>query len=212
LIKVDPTRVATERHREVGPVHVGHQFWRRLGLDDILRDCKLSEAVRKLACVMTLNRLIAPCSEHAMPDWVRRTALADILGVDFDSLEEDPLCLVLDKLYPHPLPSRRRWLRASAACSISIRRFIFTISPRPISRVSACAMVRQAGLFARSSTGLQAGRRGAGGQPRGLSDHPRGVCRKYPGSRDARHHARLSDRARRPQGGVNRGGRPRHGV
>lgn len=83
------------------PVHVGHQFWHRLGLDDILRDCKLSAAVRKLACAMTLNRLIAPCSEHAMPDWVRRTALADILGVDIDALEEDPLYLVLDKLHPH---------------------------------------------------------------------------------------------------------------
>src|SRR5208337_4784044 len=74
LIKVDPTRVTTERHREAGPVHVGHQFWRRLGLDDILRDCKLSAAARDLACAMTLNRLIAPCSEHAMPDWIRRTA------------------------------------------------------------------------------------------------------------------------------------------
>ncbi len=100
LIKVDPTRVATERHREAGPVQVGHQFWQRLGLDDILRDCKLSAAVRQLACVMTLNRLIAPCSEHAMPAWVRRTALADIIGVDFDALEEDPLYLVLDKLHP----------------------------------------------------------------------------------------------------------------
>jgi transposase len=101
LIKVDPTRVVTERHREAGPVHVGHQFWQRLGLDDILRDCKLSAAVRRLACVMTLNRLIAPCSEHAMPDWVRRTALADILDIDFEALEEDPLYLVLDKLHPH---------------------------------------------------------------------------------------------------------------
>ncbi len=36
-----------------------------------------------------------------MPNWVRRTALADILGVDFDALEEDPLYLVLDKLHPH---------------------------------------------------------------------------------------------------------------
>ena len=42
LIKVDPTRVTTERHREAGPVHVGHQFWQRLGLDHILRDCGLS--------------------------------------------------------------------------------------------------------------------------------------------------------------------------
>ena len=41
LIKVDPARVATERHREAGPVHVGHQFWQRLELDRILRDCGL---------------------------------------------------------------------------------------------------------------------------------------------------------------------------
>jgi transposase len=100
-ISVDPARVSTERHREAGPVHVGYQFWLRLGLDDVLRDCGLPETVRRLACVMTLNRLIAPASEHAMPAWIRRTALADILATNFDELEEDPLYRVLDKLYPH---------------------------------------------------------------------------------------------------------------
>jgi len=101
LITVDPSRVTTEQHREAGPVHVGYQFWQRLELDRILNDCKLSPTVRRLACVMTLNRLIAPAAEHAMPDWIRRTALADILGADFDKLEEDPLYEVLDKLHPH---------------------------------------------------------------------------------------------------------------
>src|SRR5580692_10295748 len=101
LIKVDPSRVTTERHREAGPVHVGYQFWQRLELDRILRDCGLSATVQRLACVMTLNRLIAPCSEHAMPDWIRRTALADILDVDLEGLAEDPLYQVLDKLHPH---------------------------------------------------------------------------------------------------------------
>ncbi|MGH7070308.1 MAG: IS1634 family transposase [Acetobacteraceae bacterium] len=100
-IAVDPSRVTTEQHREAGPVHLGHQFWRRLGLDDILRACGLSEVVRQLACVMVLNRLIAPASEHAMPDWARRTALADILGADFADLDEQPLYRVLDKLHPH---------------------------------------------------------------------------------------------------------------
>ncbi|MBO0758290.1 MAG: IS1634 family transposase [Bradyrhizobiaceae bacterium] len=101
LIKVDPSRVTTEQHREAGPVHVGYQFWQRLGLDQILQDCGLSAVVCRLACVMTLNRLIAPASEHAMPAWIRRTALGDILGVSFDALEEDPLYQVLDKLHPH---------------------------------------------------------------------------------------------------------------
>src|ERR1700730_10054970 len=101
LIKVDPTRVATERHREAGPVHVGYQFWQRLELDRILRDCGLSATVLRLACAVVLNRLIAPASEHAMPAWLRRTALGDLFGTDFDTLEEDPLYKVLDKLYPH---------------------------------------------------------------------------------------------------------------
>ncbi len=100
-IAVDAGRVSTERHREAGPVHVGHQLWRRLELDRILRDLKLSETVQRLACAMTLNRLIAPCSEHAMPAWIRRTALADLFGADFDELAEDPLYGVLDKLHPH---------------------------------------------------------------------------------------------------------------
>jgi hypothetical protein len=100
-IAVDPHRVTTEHHREAGPVHVGHQFWQRLGLDDILAACGLPASTRQLACAITLNRLIQPAAEHAIPQWVRRTALADILGISFDALAEDALYRVLDKLHPH---------------------------------------------------------------------------------------------------------------
>ena len=101
LITVDPSRVTTEQHREAGPIHVGYQFWQRLSLDRILYDCGLPETVRQLACAMVLNRLIAPASEHAMPDWMRRTALVDILDVDFEGVDDNRLYRVLDKLYPH---------------------------------------------------------------------------------------------------------------
>ncbi len=50
---------------------------------------------------MVMNRLIAPASEHAMAAWVRRTALADILGADFTRLGEDALYRTMDALYPH---------------------------------------------------------------------------------------------------------------
>jgi transposase len=76
-------------------------FGRRLELDRILGDCELPKPVCRLACAMVLNRLMAPTSEHAMPDWMRRTALGDILDFDFDELEEDPLYRVLDKLHQH---------------------------------------------------------------------------------------------------------------
>jgi transposase len=101
LITVDPSRVTTEQHREAGPIHVGYQFWQRLSLDRVLHDCGLPETVRQLACAMVLNRLIAPTSEHAMPDWMRHTALVDILDVDFQGVDDNRLYRVLDKLYPH---------------------------------------------------------------------------------------------------------------
>jgi transposase len=92
--------VENEFDREAGPVHVGYQYWRKLGFPEILADVGLSPRESMLTCVMTMNRLVFPCSEHAMPNWIRSTALADILGEDFESLTEDPLYRNLDTLYP----------------------------------------------------------------------------------------------------------------
>jgi transposase len=89
-----------EQCREAGPVHVGHQMWERLGLDQILSQAGLSDEAQLLSQLMTLNRLIAPRSELAMSEWIRRTALADMVQKDFRALNEDRLYRNLDKLYP----------------------------------------------------------------------------------------------------------------
>ncbi|PYU20838.1 MAG: IS1634 family transposase [Acidobacteria bacterium] len=100
-IAVDPERVTMEEAREAGTVHAGHQVWQQLGLQEILQHAGLSDRACQLSEAMTLNRLIFPLSEHAMPDWMRRTALADILGVDFSSLQDDALYRNLDRLHPN---------------------------------------------------------------------------------------------------------------
>ena len=99
LLAVHVDQVRAEESREAGPVHVGYQFWLRLGLDGILAQAGLNERTRQLTCAMTLNRLIHPASELAMPDWIRSTALADMLQVDFQALAEDALYRNLDKLH-----------------------------------------------------------------------------------------------------------------
>lgn len=101
LVAVRVEGVRCEESREAGPVHVGCQFWRRLQLDTILARAGLSEGARRLSLAMTLNRLIHPTSELAMPEWIRTTALPDILGVDFRELAEDALYRNLDKLHEH---------------------------------------------------------------------------------------------------------------
>ncbi len=101
VVKVDTERVEVEEAREAGPVHVGHQMWERLGLDEILSRAGMSDPACTLSEAMTLNRLIDPSSELATPDWVRRTALGDILRTDFAELNEDHLYRNLDVLHPN---------------------------------------------------------------------------------------------------------------
>jgi transposase len=98
---VDVDRVETQEHREAGPVHVGHQIWQQLGLGKILGGAGLTQRACILSEAMTLNRLVFPLSERAMPDWIRRTALDDILGEDFSKLNEDSLYRNLDRLHPN---------------------------------------------------------------------------------------------------------------
>ena len=100
LVEVHTDQVTTEDLREAGPVHTGHQMWKKLGIDGVLAGAGLSERTRVLTEIMTLNRLVFPLSEHAMPDWVRRTALADILGEDFETLSDESLYKNLDRLHP----------------------------------------------------------------------------------------------------------------
>jgi transposase len=93
--------VRVEEAREAGAVYAGHQIWQQLGVNEILSQVGLSARACQLSEVMTLNRLIFPLSEHAMPEWMRRTALPDILGTDFSALADDALYRNLDHLHPN---------------------------------------------------------------------------------------------------------------
>ncbi len=101
LVSVHFDRVTYETPRPAGHIHVGREFWKRLGLDDILRSLGFSQWLVKLTCMMTLNRLIHRAAEYAMPDWIRSTAMADILNFDASRLPHDPLYRNLDRLHPH---------------------------------------------------------------------------------------------------------------
>ena len=56
--------VEIEEARQAGAVHVGHQIWQRLELDEILAGAGFGHKTRILTENMTLNRLIEP-----PPNW-----------------------------------------------------------------------------------------------------------------------------------------------
>jgi len=101
LVEVHTDGVRLEEAREGGSIHVGHQFWKRLEMDRILKVAGMEERLVALTCGMVMNRLIQPCSEYAMTEWMGRTALGDVLGMDMGIVSHHALYRQMDRLWPN---------------------------------------------------------------------------------------------------------------
>jgi transposase len=99
VVAVKTSGVQIRDIREVGPLHVGHQMWQKLQVDAVLKAVGMGAPARALTEVMTLNRLIQPCSELAMASWTKRVAISDVLGQDVSTLNEDRFYRNLDALH-----------------------------------------------------------------------------------------------------------------
>lgn len=97
--------VRLERTRRFGGVWLAMKLWRMAKLDDFFQD-RLppgGEDIpwRTMAQLLTIARLCEPSSElHIAEDWLRKTALADLLGIKEDKINEDRLYRGLDKILP----------------------------------------------------------------------------------------------------------------
>lgn len=105
-VEVDLERVAVERTREFGGPWLGLELCRRLGLVEFLE--RAIAAGREeipwpvMALVLVLGRLCAPSSElHLAEHFYEASALAELLGVPADKVNEDRLYRALDQLLPH---------------------------------------------------------------------------------------------------------------
>lgn len=87
--------------RELGPVLIGHEFWKRLHFPAILQACGFNPSQIHTAELSVLNRLIAQDSEHALLSWLHTVAVEELLEVDVDQFGEDRFYRISDKLLTH---------------------------------------------------------------------------------------------------------------
>jgi len=99
-VTVDTKTLQLDDASEAGPVHVGHQIWNKLGLNEVLESANLSEGAKRLTEIEVINRLVEPGSEHSVRNWVSRTALPDIFREDLPPINDTALYRNLDKLHP----------------------------------------------------------------------------------------------------------------
>jgi transposase len=95
--------VRVERVKEFGRVWTALSVWHRLGLHRLLREklpCGQEDVGWDLvACVLTTGRFCAQASELSVAEsWYESTALADILGVPGERINESRLYRGLDQL------------------------------------------------------------------------------------------------------------------
>ena len=105
-VEVDLKRVHVERSRKFGGAWLGLEMLRRLGLDRFLEE-HLPAGREEIAWpvmvqILVLGRLCDPSSElHLAERFYESSALADLLGVPAEKVNDDRLYRAMDTLLPH---------------------------------------------------------------------------------------------------------------
>ena len=105
VVQVRLNGVKLERVRRFGEVWLGCKLWGMAKLDEFF-ETRLPRGEENIpwammAKILTVARLCEPSSElHIAEDWLRKTALADILCIDEEKINEDRLYRGLDKVLP----------------------------------------------------------------------------------------------------------------
>lgn len=105
VVQVRLNGVKLERVRQFGDVWLACKLWRMAKLDEFfethLPPGEEDVPWSTMAKILTVARFCEPSSKlHIAEDWLRKTALADILGVDEAKINDDRLYRGLDKVLP----------------------------------------------------------------------------------------------------------------
>lgn len=98
---VDGVRADAVSHTdtaELGPVLVGWEIWKRLGMRELLAGMGFNRSQSQAAAISVINRLADPSSEHSLPDWYRRTGLPELMGNPLRGAGDDRFYRVSDLL------------------------------------------------------------------------------------------------------------------
>ena len=105
-VEVDLKRLRVERSRQFGGPWLGLELMRRVGLSEFLQQAipagREEIPWAMMVVVLVLGRLCDPSSElHLAEDFYESSAMAELLGVPSEKVNEDRLYRALDRLLPH---------------------------------------------------------------------------------------------------------------
>jgi len=98
-ITTNPTNIIHSDTTELGPLLPVMKAWDSLDLPAILSDLGFNPTQIRDAALSIMNRLLDPCSENSLPDWIKTTSFEDLLGKPIRNGKKDRFYRVADLLY-----------------------------------------------------------------------------------------------------------------
>ncbi len=99
FIPVDLNSASTSFNRSLGPELVAYEFFKRIGLNEILRDIGIDPTKRSLIAAQVIGRLIFPSSDLSTHRWLRnKSSLGELLEVDITNVGKDQIYEIADLL------------------------------------------------------------------------------------------------------------------
>jgi transposase len=126
-VTVDGVRLDGVGHTDtasLGPELVGWHVWNELGMPGLLEQLGFNEAQRQAAAANVLNRLVEPVSELGLQEWLKTSALPELVGEGGLRGGKDRFYRVSDQLLEHQ-ERLEAHLRHEQRRAFSLERTIF---------------------------------------------------------------------------------------
>jgi len=162
-VEVDVRGVRVERSRQFGGPWLGLELLRHLELDRFLNEALPAGREQipwsLMATVLVLGRLCDASSElHLAERFYQSSALADLLSVPAEKVNEDRLYRALDTLLPHKAGLEKHLQRkARGVVRVGLRSAALRRDQHVLRRAGGEELPSPAGLFTGSSARLQTG-------------------------------------------------------
>ena len=111
LDRINQTQATT-----LGPELLALHAWNALNMTPCLKTLGFSDDQATSACVSVISRLVAPCSEHFLQNFLMTSSLPDLLGQQIMQFADDRYYRVSDKLLASKDRIEAHLRRAQKAC------------------------------------------------------------------------------------------------
>lgn len=113
-------KVTHSHSSSLGPELLALKAWDDLGLTDCLKGLNFNDKQIRSAKISIVNRLCSPVAEHALPEWLRTSAMADLLEEKDNDKDASRYYRISDKLLDNKEKIESHLRRSTAkACSLS---------------------------------------------------------------------------------------------